>query len=102
MNRGEVWWVEDPELGRRPYLVLTRQSAIDVLNAVLSVPASRTIRGAPSEIKLDRDDGMPEECALSFDNIATIPKGFFVERICRLSVTKLELVCRVVAIATGC
>lgn len=102
MNRGEIWWVEAPELGRRPYLILTRQPAIDVLNAVLSVPATRRIRGAPSEVLLDTDDGMPEPCALSFDNIATMPKAFFVERICRLRVEKLDEVCGVLAIATGC
>lgn len=102
MNRGEVWWVEDPQLGRRPYLILTRQPAIAVLNAFLAVPATRTIRGAPSEVLLDTDDGMPEACALAFDNIATMPKSFFVERICSLGVAKLDEVCRVLAIATGC
>lgn len=102
MNRGEVWWVEDPQLGRRPYLILTRQPAIGVLKAVLGVPATRTIRGAPSEVLLDAEDGMPQACALSFDNIATMPKAFFVERICRLKVAKLDEVCRVLAIAAGC
>jgi predicted transcriptional regulator len=32
VNRGEVWWLEHPEIGRRPACILTRQQAIPVLN----------------------------------------------------------------------
>ena len=60
MNRGEVWWVEHPEAGRRPACVLTRQAAIPVLTSVLVAPATRTIRDIPTEVTLTRDDGMPE------------------------------------------
>jgi mRNA interferase MazF len=100
--RGEVWWVEHPELGRRPYLVLTRQSAIPVLNAVLGVPATRTIRELPTEVVLDPSDGMPAECALSLDNLTTVPKELFRARITRLSVARMAEVCRALSLASGC
>lgn len=102
MNRGEVWWVEDPDAGRRPHLVLTRQTAIPVLNSYIAVPATRTIRGIPTEVRIGPDDGMPEECVLSLDNVAVVPRGFFVERVCRLSSERLTEVCSVLAVATGC
>ena len=102
MSRGEVWWVEDPEAGRRPHLVLTRQAAIAVLNAYIAVPATRTVRGIPTEVRLSAKDGMPAECALSLDNVTVIPRGFFVERICRLSTDRLTEVCSALGIATGC
>lgn len=102
MNRGEVWWAEHPEAGRRPYLILTRQAAIPVLTRVLAVPATKTVRGIPSEVVLDEDDGMPLRSALSFDNIVTIPKSLLTERICRLDIVKLERVCRALSAATGC
>jgi mRNA interferase MazF len=102
VNRGEVWWAEHPEAGRRPYLILTRQGAIPVLNRVLAVPATRTVRGIPTEVVLDEADGMPERCALSFDNVVTIPKSLFTERICRLGVDRLAEVCRALRAATGC
>src|SRR6185312_10634401 len=57
--RSEIWWAEHPDAGRRPFLVLTRQAAIPVLNALLAVPATRTIRQIPTEVVLDIDDGMP-------------------------------------------
>jgi mRNA interferase MazF len=102
VSRGEVWWVEDPEVGRRPHLVLTRQAAIAVLNAYIAVPATRTVRGIPTEVRLGAEDGMPAECALSLDNVTVIPRSFFVERICRLSTERLTEVCSALGIATGC
>jgi mRNA interferase MazF len=102
VNRGEVWWAEHPGAGRRPYLILTRQAAIPVLNRVVAVPATRTIRDIPTEVKLDEDDGMPESCALSFDNITTLPKALLTTRICRVSVEKLEEMCRALRAATAC
>jgi mRNA interferase MazF len=100
--RGEVWWVEEPASGRRPYLVLTRHEAVPVLNTVLAVPATRTIRSIPTEVVLDDDDGMPQACALSLDNLVSVPKTFFRERITRLSLERMNEVCRALALATGC
>jgi mRNA interferase MazF len=102
VNRGEVWWVEDPDVGRRPHLILTRQAAISVLHAYLAVPATRTVRGIPTEVPLGVDDGMPVECALSLDNMAVIPRPYFVERITKLGPDRLSEVCRALAVATGC
>jgi mRNA interferase MazF len=102
VNRGEVWWVEDPDAGRRPHLILTRQAAISVLHAYLAVPATRTVRGIPTEVQLGVDDGMPTECALSLDNLAVIPRPYFAERITKLRPERLSEVCRALAVATGC
>lgn len=102
MNRGEMWWGEDPDRGRRPYLVLTRQAAIPVLRRVLAVPASRTVRDVPTEVVLEVDDGVPQRCALAFDDIVAMPKTLLTERICRLGLDRLDDVCRALRIATGC
>jgi mRNA interferase MazF len=97
-----VWWAELPELGRRPHLVLTRDAAIPVLNAVLAVPATRTVRGIPTEVALGPDEGMPADCALSLDNVSVVPKSFFVERICVLGPSLMDGVCRALGYASGC
>jgi mRNA interferase MazF len=102
VNRGEVWWAEHPEAGRRPHLVLTRQEAIAVLQSVLAVPATRTIRGIPTEVALDRADGMPERCVLSLENLTVLPKAYLVERICSLSGERMIEVCQALAVATAC
>ncbi len=102
MRRGEIWWVERPNTGRRPHLVLTRDAAIDVLETVIAVPATRTIRDLPSEVELALADGMPEKCVLSLDNVRVIPKAFFRERICVLSPSRMDEVCVALTLATGC
>ena len=102
MNRGDVWWVEHPDAGRRPACVLTRQAAIPVLTSVLVAPATRTIRGIPTELALTRADGMPDDCALSFDNLASVPKALLTERITRVPETRLDELCDSLRAATGC
>lgn len=102
MNRGEIWWAEHQETGRRPYLILTRQAALPVLSGVVVAQISRTVRDIPTEVRLDTEDGMPEPCAASFDNILTIPKWSLTERICRLSLPRLHEVCRALRTATAC
>ncbi len=102
MNRGEIWWAESPAQQRRPYLVLTRQSAIPVLHSVLAVPATRTVRAIPTQVELDRADGMPHTCALALDNLTLMPKAYLVERMTRLSERRMAEVCHALQVATGC
>ncbi len=82
--------------------MLTRETAIPVLHSVIAAPATRTIRGIPTEVRVGRDEGMPEECVLSLDSTTLLPKALFVERICRLSTAKMREVCAALAVATGC
>jgi mRNA interferase MazF len=102
VTRGEVWWGEDPESGRRPFLIVTRETAIPVLRKLVVVPATRTIRGIPTEVVVDEADGMPARSALTLDNITTLPRAFLVERICGLNRERMQEVCEALAIAAGC
>ena len=102
MSRGEVWWVELPDAGRRPACVVTRDAAIPVLGSVLVAPATRTVRGIPTEVALGCDDGMPADCALSLDNLTTVRKALLTDRIATLPASKLDELCRALRAATGC
>jgi mRNA interferase MazF len=102
VRRGEVWWAEHPEWGRRPALVMTRQEAIETLNEVFVVLATTTIRGLRTEVELGREDGMPRECVLNADHTDTVAKGYLVERLSTLRPEKLNAVCIALAAATGC
>jgi len=53
--------------------VLTRDAAIAVLTAVTCAPITRTIRGIRSETEIGPDEGLPEPCVISCDNIITVP-----------------------------
>lgn len=101
-GRGEVWWGEIEDVGRRPFLVMTRSAAIPVLNGVLAAPVTRAIRNIPTEVPLGPDDGMPTECAASFDNLRVIPKANLVDRICTLGKIRLVEACRALHVAVDC
>lgn len=73
---------------------MTRTSAVPVLNSVLAAPVTRTIRSIPTEVVLGPDDGMPTECAASFDNLRVVPKSYLVDRMCSLDATRMVDACR--------
>jgi mRNA interferase MazF len=86
MKRGEVWWAELPRpAGRRPVLLLSRDSAYAVRTAVTVAPVTRTIRDIPVEVLLDRTDGLPARCVANLDDLTTIPKTLIKQRIAALS-----------------
>lgn len=102
MRRGEVWWGPDVARGERPYLLLSRDPAIDVLRKVVVVPTTTAIRDLATEVRLGRDDGMPRRCVLNLDSIMGIEKSWLSRRICELSPDRMAEVCRALQIATGC
>ena len=101
-RRGEVWWGEITDVGRRPFLVMTRSAAIPVLHNVLAAPLTRTIRSIPTELPLGPADGMPVECAASFDNLRVVPKALLVERVCTLEPVRLLDACRALRATVDC
>lgn len=101
-RRWEVWWGEIEDVGRRPFLVMSRSAAIPVLNGVLGAPVTRTVRNIPTEVSLGPDDGMPTECAASFDHLRVVPKSFLVDRICVLGSHRLVEACKALRVAVDC
>jgi mRNA interferase MazF len=101
-RRGEVWWGEIEDVGRRPFLVMTRSAAIPVLMSVLAAPITRTVRGLPTELQLGPDDGMPSECAATFDNLRVVPKAYLIERLCTLPPLRLIEACGALRAAVEC
>ena len=101
-RRGEVWWGEVEDVGRRPFLVMTRTAAVPVLHSVLAAPITRTIRGIPTEVRLGPDDGMPTECVASFDNLRVVAKAYLVERQCSLDAVRLGEACEALRVAVDC
>ncbi len=91
MNRGDVCWYnfKTPDK-KRPVLVLTRDSAITVLNSITIAPITSTIRSIPTELVLTEEDGLPHTCAANFDNLQTIPKAQIGDRITRLSRRRMK------------
>jgi mRNA interferase MazF len=102
VSRGEIFWCDLPDAGRRPVLVLTRDEAIPVLTKIMVAFVTRSIRGIPTEVRLDEEDGMPEECVVSLDNLRLVSPGLLTEPIASIRGKRMHEVCRALAIATGC
>lgn len=102
MRRGEVWWSESEALGRRPVLVLSRDAVLQTLRRPLVAPLTTRIRGLPSEVDLDADDGLPRPCVVSLDNAQPLHVTLLRERIVRLRPARMAEVCAALAAATDC
>jgi len=79
-RQGEIWWAESEDK-RRPVLVVTRSEAVPVLSGIVVAPVSRTIRDIPTEIRLGEAEGLPVDCAASFDNLQRILRSALAERV---------------------
>jgi mRNA interferase MazF len=91
VRRGEVWWADlRKPVGRRPVLLLSRDSAYRVRRSVTVTPLTRTERRIPTEVALDRSDGMSAHCVVNLDDIATIPRSLLGERITLLNADRMR------------
>jgi mRNA interferase MazF len=101
--RGEVWWSEVPEVGRRPVVVLSRDAAIPRLRRTLIGPCTTTIRGIPSEVLLEPgDDPIPLRSVVNLDSVESVSVGTLVERLGRLSDQRMRQICSALEIAVSC
>lgn len=102
MRRGEVWWAALPKpAGRRPVVLLSRDEAYAVRELVTVAPITTRARGIPSEVRLERADGLPKPCVANLDTITTIPKGILGARLTALGPMKIAAVDRALRFALG-
>jgi mRNA interferase MazF len=101
--RGEVWWCEHVEIGRRPVVILSRDAAIPRLRRAVVGPCTTAIRGLPSEVLLDPgEDPVPRVSAVNLDSIESVSVGTLVERLGRLSDARMREICSALAVAVAC
>lgn len=86
----------------RPALVLTRNSAIAYLSTVTVAPITSTIRGVPSEVVLNEQDGMKGPCAVNLHNAVTVSQQRLGRRVAQLSSLRMNEVCAALRFALGC
>jgi mRNA interferase MazF len=82
----EIWWVDMPEpVGRRPVLLLSRNSAYRILNKFIVAEITTRVRGIPQEVRLGAREGLPAVCAANMDNVRLVHKRSFSRRAGKLS-----------------
>src|SRR5579884_3841190 len=102
-SRGDVWWCELPETGRRPVVVLSRDAAIPRLRRALIGPCTTTIRGIPTEVRLEPpDDPIPLVSVVNLDSVESVSVGTLVERLGRLGDDRMRQICEALEVAVDC
>lgn len=102
-SRGEIWWCELADIGRRPVVVLTRDVAIPRMRRALVAPCTTTIRGLPSEVLLEPgDDPVPRRSAVNLDSVESVAVSVLVERLGRLADARMQEVCAALEVAVDC
>lgn len=102
MKMGEVRWYKlaQPDK-KRPVVILTRESVLDLLGEVTIAPVTSTVRDIPSEVLLSKEDGMPRDCAVNLDHIQTVSKDRIGSLIVMLKPEKMEDLRRALLFALG-
>ncbi len=102
-ERGELWWCELPEIGRRPVVVLSRNAAIPRLRRTVVAPCTTTVRGLASEVVLEPgEDPVPRRCSVNLDSLESVWLAVLVGRLGRLSDERMRQVCAALEVAVEC
>jgi mRNA interferase MazF len=83
-------------------VVLTRDSAIAYLSTVTVAPITSSIRGVPSEIVLNEEDGMKASCAVNLHNAVTVSQDRLGKRVAHLSAMRMNEICAALRFSLGC
>ena len=102
-SRGELWWCELPQMGRRPVVVLSRDAAIPRLRRALIAPCTTILRGLGSEVVLEPgDDPVPRRSGVNLDSVESVSVAVLVERLGRLSDARMRQICDALKVAVDC
>ncbi len=75
---------------------------LGTLRRPLVAPLTTRIRGIPTEVTLEQEDGAPRPCVVSLDNVQPLDRSLLVERIARLGAERMLEVCGALAAAVEC
>jgi mRNA interferase MazF len=102
ISQGDVWWADFGEpVGsepgfRRPVIVVQGDSFNrSALRTVVAVPLTSNLRwaAAPGNVRLTaRATGLPRDSVANVSQLVALDRSILIERIGRLSSSKLELV----------
>jgi mRNA interferase MazF len=102
VRRGEVRWYKfSPPDKKRPVVILTRDAILEYLGDVTVAPVTSTIRDIPSEVRLYKEDGMSQDCAINCDHLQTVSKNRLGALVTTLSIAKMREVSSAIAFALG-
>jgi mRNA interferase MazF len=100
LKQYEIWWARLPQpVGRRPVLLLSRNSAYTVLNKVIVAEVTSTVRDIPVEVRLGRKEGLSLVSVANLDNVHVVALGDLASRIGTLPASRTSEVKRALGYA---
>jgi mRNA interferase MazF len=102
IQQGQIWWGELPHEKARPFLILTRQSAVRALEAVVVAPVTSNVRNLPSEVSLGAADGLRRECVANFDALSTMRRAHLTRPVGKIAPGRWHEVCEALRAAIDC
>src|SRR5260370_40735807 len=66
------------------------------------LPVTSTIRGVPSEVVLNEEDGMKSPCAVNLHHAVTVSQQRLGKRVAQLSSARMNEVCAALRFSLGC
>jgi len=90
MRQYEIWWASLPHpVGRRPVLLLSRDSAYAVLNKVIVAEVTSTVRSIPVEVPLGRREGLSRLSVANLDNVHVVTRSDLTRKLGVLPATRI-------------
>lgn len=86
----------------RPAVVMHRDAAGRILNAILVAPLTTTIRDIPTAVRLGPSDGVDRECVAMLDGLTLLSLDRFVRHVGFLPDERMAELCHALAIALAC
>ena len=83
----------------RPAVILTRDAARTAMTKVTVAPITTTAKGLSSEVAVGPANGLDHECAISLDNVVTVPVALLGRTIGYLSADQEAQLARAVVLA---
>ena len=99
-RRGDVWLADLDKV--RPVVVLTRDPMGSLLNAVIGVPITSTVRGLSTEVSVGPEDGVRIPSVANLDNLQLVARIRLVRRVGRVRPSTMGAICTALSIAVGC
>lgn len=87
---------------KKPSVVLPRDSPVSYLSTVTVAPVTSTIRGVPSEVVRNEDEGMKTPCAVSLHHAATVSQNRLGKRVAQLRSLGMNESCVALRFSVGC
>lgn len=101
IHRGDVWDTDIPLGGVRPAVVVTRETALPVLQSITVIGVTSTIRGHSAEVTVGRPEGLEHESVANADYLFTLPRKRLLRYRGRLGPERLGELNRALAVALG-